>query len=239
MSAHVRQEIPAMTRDQTDNHQRALDARQPDLTVLMDSVTKPHNVSAIIHTADAVGIQQVHTTSTGEPARRKYTNLGGAKNWVAVTTHPSTRSALKTLRAEGWRLVAAYNGEKSRDYREVDYTQKVAIIVGGEHVGLNDAVRAEADEHIAIPMRGHGSSLAVPVVVGIILAEAERQRREAGLYDQSRLTSDERARTLFEWSYPDIAERCRAQGKPYPELTADGMIAASPLLDISTVSAKE
>ena len=77
------------------------------------------------------------------------------------------------------------------------------------------------------------------IVVGIILFEAERQRREAGLYDESRLTPDERARTLFEWSYPDIAERYRAQGKPYPELTADGMIAANPLIDISTVSKPE
>ncbi|NCF16272.1 MAG: hypothetical protein GWP62_13235, partial [Gammaproteobacteria bacterium] len=102
-----------MTRDQTTNHQRALDARQPDLTVLMDAVTKPHNVSAIIHTADAVGIQQVHATSAGELARRKYMSLGGAKHWVAVTTHRSTRAALTALRADGWRLVAAYSGERS------------------------------------------------------------------------------------------------------------------------------
>ena len=228
-----------MTRDPTASHQRALDARQPDLTVFMDAVTKPHNVSAIIRTADAVGIQQVHTISTGELARRNYMSLGGAKHWIAVTTHRSTRAALTALRADGWRLVAAYGSERSRDYRDVDYTQKVAIIVGGELVGLSDAARAEADEHIAIPMHGHGSSLTVSVVVGIILSEAERQRRAAGLYDQSRLTSDERARTLFEWSYPDIAERCRALGKPYPALTADGMIAANPLIDISTVSALE
>ena len=149
-----------MTRDQTANHQRALDARQPDLTLLMDAVTKPHNVSAIIRTADAVGIQRVHATSNGELARRNYTNLGGAKHWVAVTTHRSTRAALTALRTEGWRLVAAHSGEKSRDYRDVDYTQKVAIIVGGEHVGLSDAARAEADDHIAIPMYGHGSSSA-------------------------------------------------------------------------------
>ncbi len=112
-------------------------------------------------------------------------------------------------------------------------------MVGGEHVGLSDAARAEADEHIAIPMHGHGSSLTVSVVVGIILFEAERQRRAAGLYDQSRLTPDERARTLFEWSYPDMARRYRDQGKPYPELTADGMIAANPLIDVSTVSELE
>ena len=228
-----------MTRDQSANHQRALDARQPDLTVLMDAVTKPHNVSAIIRSADAVGVQQVHTTSTGELVRRSYRSLGGAKHWVAVTTHRSTRVALTALRADGWRLVAAHNGERSRDYRDVDYTGKTAIIVGGEHIGVSDAVRAEADEHIAIPMHGHGSSLNVSVVVGIILAEAERQRREAGLYDESRLSPEERARTLFEWSYPDMAERYRTQGKPYPELTADGMIAANPLIDISTVSEPE
>ena len=225
-----------MTREQSASHQRALDARQPDLTVLMDAVTKTHNVTAIIRTADAVGIQQVHTTSTGEMVRRHHMRHGGAKHWVAVTTHQSTRAALTALRADGWRLVAAQSGASSRDYREIDYTQKVAIMVGGEHVGLSDAARAEADEHISIPMHGHGSSLTVSVVVGIILFEAERQRRAAGLYDQLRLSPEERARTLFEWSYPDIAERCRALGKPYPELTADGMMAANPLIDISTVS---
>ena len=228
-----------MTRDKSANHQRALQARQPDLTVLMDAVAKPHNVSGIIRAADAVGVQQVHTTSTGELVRRSHIGLGGAKHWVAVTTHRSTRAALTALRADGFRLVAAHSGERSRDYREIDLTEKVAIIVGGEHVGLSDAARAEADEHISIPMHGHGSSMPVSVVVGIILFEAERQRRAAGLYDKSRLTAEERARTLFEWSYPDIAKRCRDQGKPYPELTADGMIAANPLIDISTVTEAE
>lgn len=228
-----------MTRDQATHRQRALDARQPDLTVFMDSVIKTHNRSAIIRAADAVGIQQLHAASKDASVRSNNMSLGGAKHWVAVTTHRSTHAALKTLRADGWQLVAAHSGEKSRDYRELDYTQKVAIMVGGEQVGLSDAARAEADEHIALPMHGHGSSLTVSVVVGIILFEAERQRRAAGLYEQSRLTPEERARTLFEWSYPDIAERCRALGKPYPDLTADGMVAANPLIDISTVSARE
>ena len=96
--------------------------------------------------------------------------------------------------------MAAYSGERSRDYRDVDYTQKVAIMVGGELVGLNDAVRAEADEHIAIPMHGHGSSLNVSVVVGIILSEAERQRRAAGLYDHSKSVRARSSGVRRDWS---------------------------------------
>ena len=98
--------------------------------------------------------------------------------------------------------------------------------------GSSDAARAEADEHIAIPMHGLGTSLNVSVAVGVILAEAERQRLAAGLYARSRLTAEERERTLFEWSYPDIAERCRQHGRPYPPLTADGTLASNPLIDV-------
>ncbi len=226
-----------MTPDRFTKLQRALDARQPDLTVFMDAVSKPHNLSAIIRTADAVGIQRLHTVSTGDSVH--HMTAGGAKHWVAITTHRSRRTALAALRGEGWRLVAAHGGERTRDYRDIDYTQKVAIMAGAELVGLSDAARAEADEHVAIPMHGLGASLNVAVAVGIILLEAERQRLAAGFYDKSRLTPEERTRTLFEWSYPDIAERCRALGRPYPALTADGMIASNPSIDISTVSVKD
>jgi tRNA (guanosine-2'-O-)-methyltransferase len=70
----------------------------------------------------------------------------------------------------------------------------------------------------------------------MILAEAERQRLAAGLYAKSRLTPEERERTLFEWSYPELAERCRQLGRPYPALTADGKLASNPLTDVSTVT---
>ena len=228
-----------MTPERFAKLQRALDRRQPDLTVFMDAVNKSHNFSAIIRTADAVGIQRLHTISEGDALRRHHMIAGGTKHWVAVTLHRSTKAALATLRAEGWRLVAAHGGEKTRDYRNVDYTAKVAIMVGAELIGLSDAARAEADEHIAIPMHGLGTSLNVSVAVGVILAEAERQRVAAGLYARARLTPEERERTLFEWSYPDIAERCRTHGRAYPALAADGTLASNPLIDVSTVSPQE
>jgi tRNA (guanosine-2'-O-)-methyltransferase len=227
-----------MTPERFAKLQRALDRRQPDLTVFMDSVNKSHNFSAIIRTADAVGIQRMHATSVGDTLRHHLV-ADGTKHWVAVTLHRSTKAALAALRAEGWRLVAAHGGDKTRDYREVDYTAKVALMVGAELVGLSDAAIAAADEHIAIPMHGLGGSLNVSVAVGVILAEAERQRLAAGFYACSRLTLEERERTLFEWSYPDIAERCRQHGRPYPPLTADGRLASNPSIDVSTVTSAE
>jgi tRNA (guanosine-2'-O-)-methyltransferase len=228
-----------MTPERFAKLQYALDRRQPDLTVLMDSVNKSHNFSAIIRTADAVGIQRLHAISADDVLRRHHMIAGGTKHWVGVTLHRTARAAVTALRAEGWRLVAAHLGEKTRDYRDVDYTAKVAIMVGAELVGLNDAAVAAADDHIAIPMHGLGTSLNVSVAVGVILHEAERQRLAAGFYARSRLTSEERTRTLFEWSYPDIAERCRKHGRPYPPLTADGMLASNPLVDVSTVSPQQ
>ncbi|HVJ31405.1 MAG TPA: TrmH family RNA methyltransferase, partial [Gammaproteobacteria bacterium] len=109
-------------------------------------------------------------------------------------------------------------------------------VVGAELGGVSEAALAAADEHVAIPMRGLGTSLNVSVAVGVMLLEAERQRQAARLYDSSRLPAAERDETLFEWCYPDIAERCRQQGRPYPTLTADGKLASNPLNDVSTVS---
>jgi tRNA (guanosine-2'-O-)-methyltransferase len=230
-----------MTPERFAKLQRALDRRQPDLTVFMDAVNKSHNISAIIRTADAVGVQRLHAISENGSMHRHHMISGGAKHWVGVTLHRSTRAALAALRGEGWRLVAAHLGEKTRDYRDMDYTAKVAIMVGAELHGLSDTAVAAADDHIAIPMHGLGASLNVSVVVGVILLEAERQRLAAGLYERSRLTPEEREGTLFEWSYPEIAERCRQLGRPYPKLTADGALAANPLLDVTvaTVSPRE
>jgi tRNA (guanosine-2'-O-)-methyltransferase len=222
-----------MTPERLAKLKAALARRQPDLTVYMDAVNKSHNVSAIVRTADAVGIHRLHALSTGGSLRRHHMIAGGAKHYVGLTLHGSTAAALAALRADGWRLVAAHADAGARDYRSVDYTGKVALMVGAELVGLSDAALAAADERVAIPMHGLGTSLNVSVAVGVMLLEAERQRRAAGLYDASRLPPAERDATLFEWCYPDIAERCRQLGRAYPPLTDDGMMTWNPLLDVA------
>jgi tRNA (guanosine-2'-O-)-methyltransferase len=219
-----------MTPERFARLRAALARRQPDLTVLMDSVNKSHNVSAIMRTADAVAIHRVHAISTNAAMRRHHMIAGGAKRWVALTLHPSTEFALAALREQGFSLVAAHAGPGARDFREVDYTAKTALMVGAELIGLSAAAIAAADTRVMIPMQGLGTSVNVSVATGVILFEAERQRRAAGLYERSRLPPDELERTLFEWCYPDIAARCRALQRAYPPLAADGSLTANPLV---------
>ncbi len=217
-----------MTPERFHKLRRALRRRQPDLTVLADSVDKSHNVSAILRSADAVGIQRIHGISTTGAMRRHHMIAGGVKNWVELKLHPTSEAALAALRAEGWRLVAAHSSADARDFRDVDYTAKVAIIVGAELVGPSPAALEQADVHVAIPMHGLGESVNVSVAGAVILFEAQRQRLAAGLYAESRLTPAEFDAALFEWSYPDIARRCRELKRRYPHLTDDGELTENP-----------
>jgi tRNA (guanosine-2'-O-)-methyltransferase len=222
-----------MTPERFAKLRQALLRRQPDLTVLADSVNKSHNISAILRSADAVGILKIHGISTTGAMRRHHMIAGGVQNWVGLTLHPSSEAALGALRADGWRLVAAHASADARDFRDVDYTAKVAIILGAELVGPSAAALAQADVRVAIPMHGLGASVNVSVAGAVILFEAQRQRLAAGLYAKSRLTPEQFDRTLFEWCYPDIAERCRELGKTYPRLTADGALAANPFAPLA------
>ncbi len=89
-----------MTPERFAKLRSALARRQPDLTVLLDDVNKPHNVSAIIRSADAVGIARIHTLSTSGAMRRHHNIAGGAKHWVGVTLHRSSEAAVAALRAD-------------------------------------------------------------------------------------------------------------------------------------------
>ncbi len=203
---------------------QVLDRRQPDLTVLTEDVHKPHNLSAIIRTCDAVGIFEVHSVNVTAELPTFSQVSQGSEKWVFLNTHPDTKTAINYLKQQNFKVYAAHFSSQSLDYRQIDYTQPSAIIFGAEKWGVTQEAAQLADEHIIIPMLGMVQSLNVSVAAAVILFEAQRQRLAAQLYDNVRLDSETYHRVLFEWGYPEIAEICRQKGKPYPTLGDDGQI---------------
>lgn len=213
-----------MTPERFARLKRALARRQPDLTVLMDRVHKSHNFSAILRNCDATGVLEVHVVAPDRGLDLHHGTSAGTKKWVQVNRYDGVADAVDYVKAAGLTIVAAHPSEGSLDFREIDYTQPTAVMMGAELHGVSEEGLALADRHIEIPMLGMVHSLNVSVATALILFEAARQRAEAGLYDVSRLSADDFERRLFEWAYPSLASARRREGRPYPSLSSDGEI---------------
>lgn len=190
----------------------------------MDHVHKPHNLSAVLRTCDAVGIGEIHAVSPAAHFRKLGHTSGGAKKWVDVVRWTSLDEAFSHLKQQGFRCYAAHLDDKAVDYREIDYTQPMALVLGAEKFGISDEALAQLDGTVTIPMHGMVQSFNVSVAAAVILAEAQRQRDLAGLYN-TRHIDDQTFRTLlFEWSWPDVADYCQRHHVPYPDIDENGQL---------------
>jgi len=214
-----------MTPERFERIRSVLDRRQPDLTVALEEVYKPHNLSAIVRTCEAAGVFEAHAVTPEGSVRTAEAIAQGAGRWVRLVTHRSLDALFVRLRAHGFRTYAAHPGGASVDYREVDYTVPTAVLFGEEKEGVSEAALRRVDQRLTIPMEGMVASLNVSVAAAIVLYEARRQREEAGLYrDGPRLEPGLYRRTMFEWAYPYFADLCRRTGTAYPELGPEGEI---------------
>ncbi|EPR1091761.1 MULTISPECIES: tRNA (guanosine(18)-2'-O)-methyltransferase TrmH [Serratia] len=206
-----------------------LATRQPDLTVCLEQVHKPHNVSAIIRTADAVGVHQVHAVWPTTRMRTLVSSAAGSNSWVSVKTHRSIGDAVGHLKARGMQILATNLSARAVDFREVDYTRPTCVLLGQEKTGITEEALALADQDIVIPMIGMVQSLNVSVASALILYEAQRQRQNAGLYrrDNSMLDEEEQQRLLFEGGYPVLANVAKRKGLPRPQIDEQGQVVAS------------
>lgn len=204
-----------------------LDQRMADLTVVLEHVGKPHNLSAILRSCDAAGVLEAHVVNLrGRTPTFNDTALGSQK-WVNLRSHSETAKALSELKEQGFRLVGTHLGVEAVDYRDCDFTGPTALVLGAEKWGLSDTAAELVDQAVFIPMHGMVQSLNVSVAAATLLFEALRQRRVAGVLPNrgEGLPQELYRQRLFEWAYPQVAAWCREQGRSYPNLDAEGAIA--------------
>jgi len=154
-------------------------AEGPALLVVLDGIEDPHNVGAILRSADAAGahgvIRQARHAARLDGATAKAS--AGAVNHVRIATVVNISRAIDELKEKGiWTIGLA--GEAGEAYDAVDYTQPTAFVLGAEGTGLRRLVRETCDRLVSIPMHGAVDSLNVSVSAGIALFEAARQRRK-------------------------------------------------------------
>jgi 23S rRNA (guanosine2251-2'-O)-methyltransferase len=156
-------------------------APEAPLIVVLDGIEDPHNVGAILRTANAAGVhgivrQERHAASLdGIVAKAS----AGALAHVRIATVVNIARAIEALKeAAVWTVGLA--GDASESYDAVDFTVGTAVVFGAEGTGMRRLVRERCDRLVSIPMRGAVDSLNVSVAAGVVLYEALRQRGRAG-----------------------------------------------------------
>jgi tRNA (guanosine-2'-O-)-methyltransferase len=179
-----------------------LSRRQPDLTVVLENIHDPHNVSAILRSCDAVGVLRAHAIYTVEEppagAFARQTSASAAK-WVEVERHNSVAACYEQLRAAGFQMLVTDLGSRSRSLYKWDLAAPIALVLGNEMRGVSAEASDLADGAIAIPMMGMVQSLNVSVACAVCLYEAFRQRWEAGAYDGAKLDAATLGALEEEW----------------------------------------
>ena len=203
-----------------------LNCRMKNLTVLVEAVNKPHNLSAILRTCDAAGVFEANFISEKDKVKTFNSTAQGSQKWVKLNNHETTISAVSELKKKGFKLYGTTLNERSTDYRNFDYSENTCFVLGAEKWGLSAQLISKVDESIFIPMSGMVQSLNVSVAASILLFEAIRQRESKSLLPLKGegLSAEEYEKTLFEWSYPELASIYRKSGNKYPKINQYGEI---------------
>ncbi len=149
--------------------------RLDSVTVLMDAPHDPHNGAAVLRSADAFGVQQVHVVPREEEFLVSTGVAKGTERWVDVIEHPTPAVATERLVEAGYQLVATHpEGELvPGDLRGIG---RICLVLGNEHDGICDQLVAAATRSVRIPMRGFVESLNVSVSAAILLHAATEGR---------------------------------------------------------------
>jgi len=203
-----------------------LNKRMSNLTVLIENVEKPHNLSAIIRSCDAVGVLEAYAIFNKEKFLTFNSTAQGSQKWVQINQYKDATEAIKILKDKGFKLYGTNLSPESIDYRECDFKGSTAFVLGAEKWGISKEASNLMDEHIHIPMRGMVESLNVSVAASTLLFEAARQRQVENLLPESGegMSKEIYETKIFEWAYPEVANWCKSEGRKYPKLNEEGAI---------------
>jgi len=180
--------------------EKAASARQFSLRIVLENIHDPHNVSAIFRSCDAVGVPQIDLLYTIEefPKISKVSSAS-SKKWVEQKRYNSVDECTKKLKSDGFKIYGTILSENAENIYDMDFTEKIAIVMGNEHRGISEEMSNACDKHIYIPMRGMIQSLNVSVATAVTLYEVQRQRLNKGMYEKSELQPHELEELITQW----------------------------------------
>ena len=195
-----------MTPEREQRLRDILDKRQHDLTVVLENVFDPHNISAVMRTCDAVGIQDIYVLNSKIGKHKKWgaRSSSSAAKWLTIHQFEDASHCFAELRKKFPLILTTHLSSSAVSLYEIDFTNPVALVFGNEHDGVSEEIRALADGNFVIPQVGMIRSLNISVACAVSLYEAFRQKQTAHHYDKIKLPDSEYQDLWKEWNINNV-----------------------------------
>lgn len=190
-----------MTSERREKLLRVLKQRQSNLTVVMENVQDPHNISAVMRTCDAVGIQDIYILNTKIPRHKKFgaKSSSSALKWLTVHQFENVEECFAVLRTKYETILTTHLSSDAKSLYDINFTNSVALVFGNEHEGVSEETRALANGNFIIPQMGIIQSLNISVACAVSIYEACRQKIAIGAYDKSSMPQQQMDSLLNQW----------------------------------------
>ena len=194
-----------MTPERNDRLNAVLDKRQLNLTIVFENVSDPHNISAVMRTCDAVGIQEIYILNTVMSTHKKWSakSSSSAAKWLTIHQFTDVQSCFEALRKKYNKIYTTHLSTDAVDLYDMDLTENIALIFGNEHSGVSEELIGLADGNFIIPQVGIIKSLNISVACAVTLYEAFRQKTIAGHYLQPQISGIELETLRASWGFLD------------------------------------
>lgn len=192
-----------MTPQRKERLLSVLNKRQNNITVVLENVFDPHNISAVMRTCDAVGIQDIYVLNTKIARHKKFgqKSSSSADKWLTIHQFTDAQECFAALRQNYSLVLTTHLSSDAVALHDIDFTQSIALVFGNEHEGVSEEIRKMADGNFIIPQVGIIKSLNISVACAVTVYEAMRQKTLAGHYDSRALTENRSNGLLQEWGF--------------------------------------
>lgn len=155
---------------------RVLGERTYNLAVVVDGMVDTGNVSAVMRSADAFGVQAFYAIDRAGSYKHSKRTAQGVRKWVDRWVYKDAAAAITALVERGYRIVVADPVGEATAIHDVDFSERSAIVLGNELAGVSDEFREAARVTAAIAMSGFAQSLNISVAAAICLHQARHDR---------------------------------------------------------------
>jgi len=193
-----------MTPEREERLKHVLDKRQNDLTVVLENVFDPHNISAVMRTCDAVGVKEIFVLNTKIGTHKKWgeRSSSSAAKWLTIHQFTDAGSCFSLIRKKYPLILTTHLSQAAVSLYDIDFTKSIALVFGNEHNGVSEEIQKLADGNFIIPQVGMIRSLNISVACAVSLYEAFRQKKNANHYDRVKLSKEEYESLKNQWEHP-------------------------------------